>query len=254
MAHIELKDVTVEFPIFNAGHSLRVSLYESLGGKLATHDRSVTVRALDKLNLTLPSGTKLGLVGHNGAGKTTLLRVLSDVYPPTSGTVQIDGSISALTDMALGMDIEATGHQNIMFRCIFMGMTFRQARAEAAGIAEFSELGRYLDLPVRTYSTGMFLRLAFAISTSVRPDILILDEMIGAGDAAFQDRAKKRIDDLLASAKILVLASHSPELLKYYCTEVAWLNQGALVQRGDPDSVIAAYTEHVLSQQSAHAA
>ena len=147
------------------------------------------MRALDGIDLELKDGDRLGLIGHNGSGKTTLLRVLAGVYPPSGGSASIEGSISSFTDLTLGMDPEATGWENIIFRCAFMGMSFREAKRLSPAIAEFSELGEYLDLPTRTYSTGMFLRLAFAISTSIEPDILIMDEMIAAGDAQFIEKA-----------------------------------------------------------------
>src|SRR5262245_16360116 len=150
-----------------------------------SHDQTVVVRALDGIDLELKDGDRLGLIGHNGSGKTTLLRVLAGVYSPTRGSALIEGSISSYTDLTLGMDPEATGWENIVFRCAFLGLSFREAKRLSPTIAEFSELGKYLDLPTRTYSSGMFLRLAFAISTAIEPDIMIMDEMIAAGDAGF---------------------------------------------------------------------
>src|SRR5215813_2748498 len=206
MARIGLKRVVVDFPIVNAAsQSLQLRLYQALGGKLTAHHKLVVVRALDGIDLELSDGDRLGLIGHNGSGKTTLLRVLAGVYPPERGSALIEGSISSFTDLTLGMDTEATGWENIIFRCAFMGLTFQEAKRLSPAIAEFSELGNYLNLPSRTYSTGMFLRLAFAISTSVGPDILIMDEMIAAGDSHFIQKAERRLHEFIGKANILAL-------------------------------------------------
>ena len=191
MAHIRLSDVGVEFPIHNAhSRSLQLQVFGKLGGKLAQHNQAVFVRALQGVNLSFEDGDRVGIIGHNGAGKTTLLRVLAGVYEPTFGSISVDGRLSSFTDITLGMDPEATGLENIIFRCVFMGLSFAEARRLSPSIQEFSELGEFLRLPVRTYSTGMFLRLAFAISTSIEPDIIIMDEMIAGGDARFIEKAK----------------------------------------------------------------
>lgn len=242
MAHIDLKDVVLEFPIYNSkSRSLQLWLYQNLGGKLNERADHVAVRALDGVTLTIQQGERVGLIGHNGAGKTTLLRLLSRVYHPTSGRVEISGDISSLTDMTMGMDSEATGYDNIVFRAVFMGMSFTEARARAPEIAEFSELGAYLDLPVRTYSTGMFLRLAFAISTCVFPDILILDEMLSAGDEGFRTRAQARIEKLLAHSKILVLAAHDLASIRSLCQRVIWMEHGRVKMDGSVEEVLGEY-------------
>ena len=168
MASIRLHDVSVEFPVRTpAAHSLQLRLWSTVGGKLAAHAKSLSVRALSKIDLTINGGDRIGLVGNNGAGKTTLLRVLAGAYPPTSGTIERVGRITALTDISLGMDPEATGLENILFRLVFMGLTFAEARKLSPEIEEFSELGEHLKMPVHTYSSGMYLRLAFSISTAV---------------------------------------------------------------------------------------
>ena len=242
MARVCLQDVSVEFPIYTPHtRALKSSIFTSLGGRLAAHNETVIVRALENIKLDLKDGDRLGLVGHNGAGKTTLLRVISGVYPPVSGKVEVLGILASYTDMALGMDPEATGWQNIIFRCVFMGMTFAEARALSPSIAEFSELGEYLDLPVRTYSSGMYLRLAFAITTSVRPDIIVMDEMIGAGDAQFLEKAQRRMSELLERARILVLASHSEPIIRDFCTKVVWIEKGRVRMIGPAAEVLLAY-------------
>src|SRR6266436_1892641 len=242
MARINLKQVVVDFPIVNAAsQSLQLRLYQALGGKLTAHHKLVVVRALDGIDLELKDGDRLGLIGHNGSGKTTLLRVLAGVYPPTGGSASIEGSISSFTDLALGMDPEATGWDNIIFRCAFLGLSFREAKQLSPAIAEFSELGEYLDLPTRTYSSGMFLRLAFAISTCIEPDILIMDEMIAAGDSQFIEKAQRRLHEVVGKANILALASHDATIIEKICNKVLWLDHGLVKQFGLPGTVLTAY-------------
>jgi ABC-type polysaccharide/polyol phosphate transport system ATPase subunit len=242
MARISLQQVVVEFPIVNASsQSLQLRVFEALGGRLTSHHKTVVVRALDGIDLELIDGDRLGLIGHNGCGKTTLLRVLAGVYPPASGTATIEGSISSFTDLTLGMDPESTGWENIVFRCAFMGLSFQEANRLSPAIAEFSELGEYLNLPTRTYSTGMFLRLAFAISTSIEPDILIMDEMISAGDPEFIKKADRRLHELVDKANILALASHDIKMIQKVCNKVVWLEHGNVKQVGLSESVIDAY-------------
>jgi ABC-type polysaccharide/polyol phosphate transport system ATPase subunit len=242
MARIKLQQVVVDFPVVNAAsQSFQLRLYQALGGKLTSHHRTVVVRALDGLDLELNDGDRLGLIGHNGSGKTTLLRVLAGVYSPSSGSAAIEGTISSFTDLTLGMDPEATGWDNIIFRCAFMGLSFREAKRLSSAIAEFSELGEYLDLPTRTYSSGMFLRLAFAVSTSIEPDILIMDEMIAAGDAQFIAKAERRLRELVDKANILALASHDTSIIEKMCNKVIWLEHGVIREIGPPAAVLAAY-------------
>ncbi|SED42337.1 ABC-2 type transport system ATP-binding protein [Rhizobiales bacterium GAS191] len=244
MAHIKLTDVGVEFPIHNANsRSLQLQVFSALGGKLARHSHAVFVRALNGVNLDIEEGDRIGIVGHNGAGKTTLLRVLAGVYEPTQGALSVDGRLSSFTDITLGMDPEATGLDNIIFRCVFMGLTFTEARRLSPSIEEFSELGEFLRLPVRTYSTGMFLRLAFAISTSIEPEIVVMDEMIGAGDARFLEKAKARLADLLTRVKILVVATHDSSLMASLCNKIVWLDHGEVRKIGPFDEVYPDYLE-----------
>ena len=242
MARINLKDVVVDFPIVNASsQSLQLRLFQSLGGKLTSHHKTVVVRALDGVDLALGDGDRLGIIGHNGSGKTTLLRVLAGVYLPGEGSATIEGSISSFTDLTLGMDPELTGWENIIFRCAFMGMSFQEAKRRSPAIAEFSGLGEYLNLPTRTYSSGMFLRLAFAISTSVEPEILIMDEMISAGDSEFIEKAERRLREIVDKANILALASHDMRVIQKVCNKVVWLEHGTIKQFGPPERIVQAY-------------
>lgn len=243
MAHIHFRDVTVEFPVYTSHtRAIKTRIFTRLGGRLAAYNDSITVRALRNVSLDLEDGDRLGLVGHNGAGKTTFLRVVSKVYPPVEGEVEVAGNTVSYTDLFLGTDPEATGWQNIVFRCVFTGLSFSEAKALAPSIAEFSELGEYLNLPVRTYSSGMLLRLAFAIATAVQPDIIVMDEMIGAGDAQFLKKAQRRMDELLERARILVLASHSEAIIRNFCNRAVWLDKGEIKMLSSVSEVLSAYT------------
>lgn len=249
MAHISLEEVSVELAVYNSrGRGLKNEiLRRTVGGRVEDdRDRSVAViRALDHINLTVTSGERIGLIGHNGAGKTTLLRVLSRIYPPTGGRAVITGRVASLIDLVVGMDPEATGYENIVMRSLMLGLTNREARAIVPDVEEFSELGEYLSLPIRTYSSGMMLRLAFAVNTAVRPDIVIFDEIIGVGDAAFAQRAEKRLLGMIHEAEIMFLASHANDSIRRFCNRTLWLSAGKLLMDGPTDEVLAAYEAHV---------
>lgn len=246
MASIELDRVSVDFPLFS---SRSRGLLNTLLGKAQGHrgriedigGGTLAVRALRDVTLSLKDGDRVGLIGRNGAGKSTMLRVLSSVYEPTSGVMRSSGHISSLIDLMLGMDPEASGYEFIATRCVVMGIRAREAKALIPDIEDFTELGDYLYLPVRTYSSGMMLRLAFAISTAVTPDILLMDEMIGVGDAQFIDKARLRLEKMMSRVKILVLASHSDPILKTFCNQGIWLNEGQIRMRGSIDDCLAAY-------------
>ncbi len=250
---IELSSVHLKYPLMgHFSHSLQSLVNHKVGGVLRRHEQQeklVTyVHALRDISLKIEDGCRLGLIGHNGAGKTTLLRVLSGVYPPTSGSIVTKGNISALTDFTLGMDPNASGLKNIEFRLVFMGFSFKKARQAIDDIVAFSELGEFINLPVRTYSTGMYLRLAFAISTHFIPDILILDEVIGAGDETFRIKAKGRLEKLISGSRIVVLSTHDMGAVKTYCDRALWLQQGEIMQEGSPTDVTQNYL--IASTQS----
>lgn len=242
MARLTLDNVTIEFPIYNGtSRSIRNQIFRAVGGTVTKHNDVVTVKALNGVSLDLTDGDRLALVGHNGAGKTTMLRVMAGIYPPTDGSVIRNGKVASMTDITMGMNAELTGYDNIVTRLVLMGATFADAKSKMAEIIEFAELEDYAGLPLRTYSTGMYMRLAFAIATSTVPEILILDEMIGAGDAHFVEKAKRRTQDFLSRSKIMVLASHDASMLREYCTKAVWLERGTVRAVGMVDDVLAQY-------------
>jgi ABC-type polysaccharide/polyol phosphate transport system ATPase subunit len=244
MASIRLENVSIDFPIYGIKtRSFKHQLLRvSTGGRFQdAHHEVVTIRALDNLSLNIEHGDRVGIVGHNGAGKSTLLRVLSNIYFPTSGKVQIEGKVSALLDIMLGMEPEATGYDNITLRGLLQGLTHKQINEKKEEIAHFTELGDYLQMPVRTYSAGMQLRLAFAIATSVTPEILILDEVINTGDEAFIRKAEERIKRFISAAEIVVITSHDLAILEDLCTKLIWLEQGTIRFYGDLKEGLAQY-------------
>jgi lipopolysaccharide transport system ATP-binding protein len=244
MAHIEFKDANVEFPIYNAnGRSLKKRLIQvATGGQLGSDDQGrVVVRALDSISFTIGKGERVGLLGHNGAGKSTMLRMLSGVYEPSSGYARIEGTIGSLIDISLGIDPEATGRENIFLRGGLLGMSRAEITSHVDDIIDFSELGDFIDMPLRTYSTGMHMRLGFAVSTIVRPEILLMDEWLSVGDEAFTLKAEARLTNLVKASSILVIASHSQELILRTCNRAMWLEHGKIRMDGAPAEVCSTY-------------
>ena len=237
MSYIKAQNLVVEFPLFNNTHrSIKNAvLHATTGGRLAKYAGKTTgVRALDTLNFEIQKGDRVGLMGHNGSGKTTLLRVLAGAYEPTHGALYLKGRVASLLDISLGMDHDATGYENIFLRGIMMGLTPAEIREKTDEIAAFTELGEYLDMPVRTYSSGMQLRLAFAVSTSVQADIIVMDEWLSVGDAAFMAKASERLQKLVDGASILVIASHDPGLINKICNRAFRMEHGRIVEEFTP--------------------
>lgn len=197
--------------------------------------------ALQNISFSLAAGERLGIVGHNGAGESTLLKTLCNIYEPTAGSVRINGSIAPLLEIGAGFHPEFTGRENINLNGSILGYTQEQIREFEPKIIEFTELQEFIDTPVKYYSTGMYLRLAFAIATSTIPDILILDEMFAGGDSTFVKKATDRMHQMIAQANILILVSHDVQLLRKFCSRVIWLEHGRVVQDGPAEDVIAAY-------------
>jgi ABC-type polysaccharide/polyol phosphate transport system ATPase subunit len=240
---IRLDDVSVDIPVYNFGSaSLRKTLLgKTIGGQFSQAGAHVIVNALKNISLEAQDGDRIGLIGSNGSGKSTLLRVLAGVYAPTSGTCEVRGDVVPMFDTSLGMNGDATGFESIRICSALWGLSRKQTAATLDDIIGFTELGDYLSMPIRTYSTGMRLRLAFAIATARKPDILLLDEVIGAGDANFFRKAFARLLNLVERSRILVVASHSSKLITELCNKAIWLHQGSLIAYGPVEAVVAAY-------------
>jgi ABC-type polysaccharide/polyol phosphate transport system ATPase subunit len=232
MAELYLRDVTIEYPIYNAGNmSLRNQLVAlGTGGLLRSDTRRITtVTALDGIDLHLSDGARLGLSGHNGSGKTTLLRTMAGIFAPTRGEIRIAGRVSTVFGLGAGLDPELNGYENIVRMAMLLGATRDEAEDQIPDIEAFTELGDFLSIPVRTYSSGMYTRLVFAVATAAHPEILLVDEVLGAGDASFQEKAHARMMDFISRASVFVFASHSADLLSRYCDRTIVLEHGRIV-------------------------
>lgn len=248
MAHIYLQNATLDLPIYDVqSRSLKKRLAALRNRNSESDGRSNTVvhRALNDLSLRIETGDRLGLVGHNGAGKSTLLRVLAGIYAPSFGVVETQGKTVPLLDISLGMDENSTGRQNIRLRGLLLGMSDAEIAEKEEEIAQFSGLDTFLDLPIRTYSSGMRVRLGFAISTAVDADILLLDEVMGVGDAAFKEKANRRLAELHERSEIVVLALHDNAVIRKTCEKALWLDRGNVRMFGPTDEVLSAYEASV---------
>jgi ABC-type polysaccharide/polyol phosphate transport system ATPase subunit len=244
MARIELTDASVTFTV--RPHK-KVTLKEYLVRGLfrGSVNPAVAVHALAGINLSVRDGERVGVIGHNGAGKSTLLRLLAGIYPPTGGSREVDGKICSLFDISLGFEPEASGWENITYRAYLQGETPTSLKGKIDGIATFTELGDFLDLPVRHYSAGMLMRLAFSIATAIEPEVLLVDEVLAVGDLSFQHKAQARMKEMMASAAVMVIVAHDLTTIRDLCTTVVWMEHGQVRMQGKPDEVIAAYVESV---------
>lgn len=254
MAFIELEHLSVDVPLFHSRSLKQQILRAGVGGKMEKNDRNTLhIKALDQVSCRIFDGDRVGVIGHNGAGKSTLLRVLSRIYEPTQGRLYIDGKVSCILDVAFGMSPESTGYENILTRGILFGLTREVIQAKMAEIAAFTGLGDYLSVPIRTYSSGMQLRLAFGVATAIQPEILVLDEIVGVGDAAFMEKAKRRCYELIDQSRIVVLSSHSFEIIRELCNKVMLLEGGRLTFFGDVETGISKYLAFVHEAERAAA-
>jgi ABC-type polysaccharide/polyol phosphate transport system ATPase subunit len=253
MANIELDNVALHFRVRQKS---KVTLKEYVLHHMYRKSKNpyVQVRALDGVSLRLKDGDRVGIIGHNGAGKSTLLRLLAGIYPPTSGTRNVCGRISSLFDLALGFEMDSTGWENINFRSYLLGETPKTIAPKRQEIADFSELGDFLNTPVRYYSAGMLVRLAFAISTAIEPEILLVDEVLSVGDLAFQNKARARMKKMMESARVIVMVSHDLDSIAQVCQNGILLDHGKMVQAGPMKDVIAAYKARVQPHAPARAA
>jgi ABC-type polysaccharide/polyol phosphate transport system ATPase subunit len=251
---IQVSKLTVDLPIMNVtARSIRQDVMKfAVGGRLLRkRDDKMVVRALSNVTFDVGDGERVGVVGHNGAGKTTLLRAVAGVYSPTSGSIAVEGNVSALFGAGIGLDPEATGVENIRLLGAFHGLTKSMMAELTPDILDFCQLGSFIDMPVKTYSSGMLMRLAFAVATSFEPDVLILDEWLGAGDAAFVKRAQARVDKFVGSARVVLLASHSDALIASFCSRVLWLDSGQVRYFGEVAEWQEQYAEYVAAASEA---
>jgi lipopolysaccharide transport system ATP-binding protein len=243
MASLSVEAVSVSFPLYHGeSRSLKKTVFAVAQGRLGEdRKRRLVVEALRDVSFSLRSGDRLGFVGSNGAGKTTLLRTMAGIYEPVGGAIVIDGAITALLDPGQGMNPDLTGRENIRLRGLVNGLNPEQIAHLQADVGSFAGLDQFLELPVRTYSSGMIVRLGFALATAIKPQILLMDEWILAGDASFLDKARQRVETMVQGAEILVLSSHSADIIMKWCNRVIWMDRGQIRADGTPEEVLAAY-------------
>src|SRR3569832_2031665 len=253
MASIELNHVSLEYPIYGtSSRSLKNTVINlATGGKLNKDDKIVRVEALKNIQLKLTNGDRVGLIGHNGAGKTTLLKVLAQIYEPSQGSVVIDGKVNCLFDIMVGIDSNLTGYDNIFLRGLILGYSKDEIRKAIPLIEEFAELGEYIRMPLKSYSSGMLLRLAFGIITSIKSEILLIDEIVNVGDARFISKAKARMSSLIHQSDIMVLSTHDENTIKEFCNKALWLEKGELKFMGTVDEVLDRKSQHESSLNGA---
>lgn len=243
MASLVARGLSVDFPIYHGNsRSLKRHVFARASGRLQKDDKSrIVVNALRDISLDLRSGDRLGLIGGNGAGKTTLLRTLAGIYEPVQGRIEIEGRVGALLDATLGMNYELTGRENIALRGLYNGFSRPEIDKLEEDVETFAELGDFLDLPMRFYSAGMTVRLGFALATAIKPEVLLMDEWLLAGDAAFMEKASLRLETVVRQAEVLVLSSHAPGIILNWSTRVIRMDQGRIVDDGPPQEVMDRY-------------
>ncbi len=245
MSCIILEDVDLVFKIQRERRIKDIIIPGS--NRFNRFDRAGEVHAIKKMNLNIQDGERVAIIGHNGAGKSTFLRMVSGIYYPTGGKLTVDGRISGMFEFATGFEMEQNGWDNIYLRGLMLGEKPEEIKQKMLEIAEFSELGEFLNMPVKYYSSGMLIRLAFSVSTAINPDILLLDEAMAAGDAAFIQKAQQRMKDLMQKSKILVLVTHAMPTATELCNRCIWLDRGEIRMDGSPDEVTDAYMRKMLT-------
>ncbi len=242
MTYLNLENVSL---VFRVRQNRRIAFKDFIVKQMFRKSVNpyMEVRALQNINLSIREGDRLGIIGQNGAGKSTLLKMLAGIYPPTAGTRSVEGQVSSLFDLQLGFELDASGWENIAYRGYLQGETPRTLRAKLDEIAEFSELGEFLDSPVRHYSSGMLVRLAFSVATAIDPEILLVDEVLSAGDMAFQLKCRKRMEAMIETAHLIVMVSHDLTALMRFCNRAIWLDHGQIRLAGPTDEVVAAYSD-----------
>lgn len=239
--YIKMKDVNLYYPstVYNA-KTIKQEVFSMLKLEKTKKDLQ-DVHALKNFNLEVKEGERLGVIGFNGAGKSTLLRAMAGIYPIRTGSIETKGEVRSMFELTLGFDMESTGRENIMYRGLMLGGTPKEIRAREQEIIDFAELGEFIDYPIRSYSSGMLVRLAFAISTAVQGEILLIDEVLSAGDINFQKKAKKRMTDIMDNAKLLVLVLHDMATIQEVCNRVILMDHGTILADGKPEEVVKEY-------------
>ncbi len=253
MSSITANNIYLDYPLVGMdSRSLKKQLLSTAtGGLFSSATKVPVIKALSDVSFEFKEGDRVGLIGHNGAGKSTLLKVIAGIYQPTVGNLITNGRIVSTLNLSLGMELEATGYENIISRGLLLGMSKSEVKSKLDDIAAFTELGEYLDMPVRIYSSGMTTRLAFATVTSMSADILLMDEVIGTGDASFIDKAEHRLNQFMSRSKIIVLASHSEGMIRKFCNKALLLEHGSLIKLGDVDEIFNLYRERTQVQEHA---
>lgn len=242
-ARVIVSDASVSFPLYHgSSRSLKRMAFAAASNRLGSDDhKRIVVRALTGISFELAAGERMGLIGSNGAGKSTLLRLLGGIFEPVTGHVDVTGQVHALLDPSVGMNLDLTGRENIRLRGLYAGLSQAEIAQLEEDVADFAELANFIDLPVRIYSAGMVVRLGFGLATGIRPQIVLMDEWFLAGDYAFMEKARTRLEAMVHDAEILVLSSHQLDVIQQWCTRVLWLHEGRVVADGDPAEVIALY-------------
>lgn len=241
MSVIRLENVDLLFQLWKEKRIKDVLIPSKNKGFNEFNKDNGLLHAIQNVSLTIQNGERVAIIGHNGAGKSTLLKIISGIYPPTSGTLQVEGRISSMFELATGFEMEQSGWDNIYLRGLMLGETPQSIREKMEEIAAFSELGDFLNVPVKYYSSGMFVRLSFSVSTAIRPDILLLDEVVSAGDASFIQKANRRMKEMMAISNIMVLVTHSMADAVDMCNRCVWLDKGKILMDGDPGVVTGEY-------------
>lgn len=238
MSEIKIDKLYLEFPLSGVKGGLSFQANSSSSGNITSNGKTNVVRAIDNLTVQFKQSERIGIIGSNGSGKSSLLRVLAGIYSPTAGIVKVEGSVNTLLNVGLGVRLNSTGRRNIHLRAMLNGLSRREIKTHEREIIEFSELGPFIDLPMRMYSAGMQLRLSFAMATSFEPEILLMDEWIGVGDRNFQDKAVRRLNSLVSDSGISIICSHNLNIINRTCDRVLWLNSGKLQADGPPQNVL----------------
>ncbi len=245
MSSIILENISLTYPVYGAdARSFKTTLLNmATGGRLDKESGKISVEALSNVSLQLEKGDRLAILGHNGAGKSTLLKVIAQIYTPTKGSIHVNGNANCLFDIMMGMDHELNGYENILLRGLILGLSKNESKKLIPEVEEFAELGDFMKMPTKTYSSGMKLRLAYGIITSIRSEILLVDEIVNVGDPGFMEKAKGRMQGLVHRSDIMVLSTHDLVLIREFCNKALWLEQGKVKCLGNVDKVLKIYRD-----------